>query len=154
MVGFLLLIAAPVVCAIGSVIARRAEQHRQSQRWKQLLIQALPELRSDLSTSRVPHLSDRQLEMELLLMNVSTKAETLAAALAAEADAGETAVANPESSQSRLRRWREARKAAAHAHDAYAEAIDEFHEFLHTLPPPLRARAAERGAIALAISPA
>ena len=156
MVGLLLLIAAPLVCAIGSVIARRAEHrfepHRQSQRHKQLLIQALPELERGLPTTRVPHLSDRRLEMELLLMNVGTKAELLAAALAAEAEAGET-IADIDSSQSGLRRWRTARKAAAQAYDAYAEAINEFHEFLHSLPPPMRARAAERGAIALAINP-
>jgi hypothetical protein len=154
MVGFLLLIAAPVACAIGSVIARRAEQHRQSARHTLLLIQALPDLGSDLPTTRVPNLSDRRLEMELLLMNLSTKAESLTAALAAEAGAGETAIADNESPQSALGRWQDARKAAAQAQESYAEAVDEFHQFLLTLPPPLRARATERGAIALAISPA
>jgi hypothetical protein len=153
MVGFLLLIAAPLVCAIGSVIAGRAEQHRQSQRRKQLLIQALPELGSDRPTTTVPDFSDRRLEMELLLMNLSAKAGMLVEALASEAGAGETAIAGTESTQSALRRWQEARKAAVQAQEVYAEAIDEFHQFLHTLPPPLRARATERGAIVLVINP-
>ena len=92
--------------------------------------------------------------MELLLMNLSTKAEMLAEALAAEAESGETAIADTESSQYCLRRWQESRRAVAQAQKAYAEATDEFHEFLQTLPPPLQARAAERGAFALAINPA
>ena len=151
--------AVPVACAIGGVIARKAEhrfeQHRHSQRRKQLLIQVLPELGSDLSLARVPQISDRRFEMELLLMQLSAKAEILVEALAAEAESGEGAIAeDTESSQSCLGRWQEARRGVQQAQEAYAEAIDEYHEFLHSLPPPLRARAAQRGAIAMAINPA
>ena len=38
--------------------------------------------------------------------------------------------------------------------DGFATTADAFREFLHSLPPPLRAKAAARGAFAIAISPA
>jgi hypothetical protein len=155
MVGFLLLIGAPVTCAIGIAFARRAELRFEQHRRKQLLTQAISELGSDLSIARVPNLSNRRLEMELLLLNLNTRAEILVEALSAETESGQRAIAEDnESSHSYFRRWQESRSAVQQAQEAYAEAIDEFHEFLHSLPPPLRAKAAERGAIALAINPA
>jgi hypothetical protein len=156
--GFLFSIAASGACAIGVVIAKKTEhwhrQQRHSRRRKQLLIQALHEVGRDRSIARAPRLSDRQFEMELLLMDMSAKAEILTEALAFEAEIGRKAIEEDTENPACLSQWQQARRAVQQAQEVYSEALDDYLEFLHSLPPPLRAAAAERGAFAMAISPA
>jgi hypothetical protein len=156
--GFLFSLAATGACAIGVVIAKKTEhwhrQQRHSRRRKQLLIQALHEVGTDLSIARTPRLSDRQFELELLLMDMSAKAEMLMEALTFEAEFGQKAIEEDTENPVSLSHWQEARRGVQDAQEVYSEALDNYLEFLHTLPPPLRAAAAERGAFAMAISPA
>ena len=156
--GFLFSIAASGACAIGVVIAKKTEhwhqQQRHSKRRKQLLIQALKDVGTDLSIARSPRLSDRQFEMELLLMDLSAKAEMLMEALTVEAQFGQRAIEEDTENPACLSQWQEARRGVQDAQEVYSEALDNYLEFLHSLPPPLRATAAERGALAMAVSPA
>jgi hypothetical protein len=92
--------------------------------------------------------------MELLLMDMSAKAEILTEALAFEAEIGRKAIEEDTENPACLSQWQQARRAVQQAQEVYSEALDDYLEFLHSLPPPLRAAAAERGAFAMAISPA
>src|SRR5580704_7207522 len=138
--GFLILIEASAGCAVGALIGwkaeRRYEQHRQSQRRKQALIQALHAQNSEPSITGNPHFSDKGFQMELLLMNLTAKTEALREALTSEAELGEKAIGTGAG----IGQWEEARRAVAQAQEVYSESLDAFREFLHSLPPPLRAK--------------
>jgi hypothetical protein len=155
--GFLILIEASCACAIAALTASKAElwyeDNRQSQRRQQALKQVLNKSEGELCT-RSLRLSDRQFEMELLLMHLSSNATLLMQALATEVKCGEKAGATTTESPLWFGQWQEARRAVEQAQVVYTEAQDAYHEFLRSLPPPMRAKAVERGALAMAASPA
>ena len=155
--AFLILTLASAACAMAIVIAwktqRLYEQQRDFRR-EQLLFQSLRKVNTDLVTIRSLHLSDSQFEMELVLMNLRRKAEILMQALSAEAESGNRAISMGFDTPAGLEEWQGSRISVEQSQEVYNEALDAYYEFLHTLPPPLRAKAAERASFALQISPA
>jgi hypothetical protein len=134
--------------------AERRNQQNRDLRREQLLIRALQEARSEVWTGSKLHLSDTRLEMELLLMNLRTSAETLTDALAAEAEKGNRAITTDSDGVTCLGQWQDAQSDVEQAQEVYNDALDEYREFLRALPPPLQAKAAERAGFSMEILPA
>jgi hypothetical protein len=146
----LLLACAIVALIVARIVDRRGKQQRQHH--ERLLIQALRLGAPEPSVSRIFGSSERRLEMELLLMALQSAGEVLGAALAAEARVGNNPGLDDFASTASLHDWVEARRTVTRAQFVYDDAAEAYHEFLETLPPPLRTGAAERGARLMAIS--
>ncbi|HXK07774.1 MAG TPA: hypothetical protein VMS37_35600 [Verrucomicrobiae bacterium] len=140
----LMLIEISATCVFGSLVlahrvARRLDERRRALRREQLLMESLQHTGAELPASGKVNLSVRKLEMELLLLELETAGERLTKALTAEAasnlDAGT---------------WHDARRDVATAEENYRCALADYREFMHALPPPMQAHAAERGARVLA----
>lgn len=83
--------------------------------------------------------------METLLANVRTAADTLVAALGAEQQVGSRVCGPDAQAPSLFEEWAASRRADEQAHEVYNQAVQEYREFVHSLAPPLRAEAAQRG---------
>ena len=86
--------------------------------------------------------------MDRLLERLTKSADTLAEALAAESDASQLSA----DSAVPIDRWKEARARVAQAQEVHNRAVIEYREFVQDLPVPLRAKAAERGIVAMKVS--
>jgi len=120
------------------------QERRQSKRREQLLIQGLHQANTEWQGNRCL-VSGRQLEMEVLLTNVKTAADSLVAALAAEEELGALLCESDGKDPSLRVQWEASRKVGEEAHDVYIEAVQEYREFVQSLAPPLRLQAAQRG---------
>jgi hypothetical protein len=87
--------------------------------------------------------------MDVLLEELEAVSEALTKALAAEADLGGnySETLNPSSCMARLH---EARTQVQRAHEAYIRKANAYRQFVQSLPPPLRAKAIERGSRTMA----
>jgi hypothetical protein len=142
-------IACTVGALVGQQVARRYTHYRGSQRRGQLLVQALRETGSGPLTPSKAHLSPRRAEMENLLAGLQAASEALAVALETEALTGQ-AVDNGDGPEPyTLQHWQAARAAVGLAQETYNQAAGDYREFVQTLPPPLRAIAAQRGFVAM-----
>ena len=99
-----------------------------------------------------PNLSDRRLEMELLLFNLGAAGKDLLAALATEAQVGDQFFNPKPDAGSSLEQWVESRQAVLKAQIAYERAANDYRSFINSLAPPLRAVAAARGAGPMALT--
>ena len=99
-----------------------------------------------------PNLSDRRLEMELLLFNLGAAGKDLLAALATEAQVGDQFFNPKPDASSSLEQWVDSRQAVLKAQIAYERAANDYRSFINSLAPPLRAVAAARGAGPMALT--
>lgn len=151
----LMLIEISIGAAVSTAVGIRLKNYRrlrQSRRREQLLIQGLHQTSIDRPVLTRRLVSTRQSEMESLLLHVRARGEVLVAALAAEAQLGGTLCAEPTKDESLFEQWKVTRSVAEQAEEAYEQAVEQYREFVQSLPPPMRASAAERGVTAMSIA--
>jgi hypothetical protein len=129
--------------AIGIALSNY-RRSRQSRHREQILIQGLHQANISQAVPNRHLVSVRQSEMEGLLENVRIAADGLLAAFAAEKEASVKLSAAPENNPALFEEWSASRRADEQAHEDYDLAIQEYREFIQSLAPPLRAKAAKR----------
>jgi len=137
---------------------------QQSPTFKHLAVQARHRAETGSLPSPVQQFRERRLQLELLLWEVRAAAKALTIALDDETRSGLRAVAldgefkkvgrADREFASALAEWQGYRHEVERAQAAYCRASNAYREFVQYLPPHLRTKAEERGARAMAISPA
>ena len=157
-----MLLEMSIACAVGTIVVTtlnsRYRHHHDPQRRGKILGQVLRH-----ANRSKHHFSERESQLEVLLLELTVAAEMLTEALDAEAESGRRALASDgevaaenspggQEPVAALIQWRERRSEVQRSQDAYCRAADAFREFAESLPQPLRAKAAERGRLAMSIS--
>ncbi|PWT86499.1 MAG: hypothetical protein C5B58_01310 [Acidobacteria bacterium] len=142
-----------LVLVIIGAVAAKVVNHRRGPRLppnptEQLVVQGLEEAVEESTASQEIEISEPHAEMDRLLKELESASEALAAALAAEAEFGR----QDSHAEFAMARWQQARHNVLGAQEAYTKASDAYRDFVHSLPPPLRANAAARGARAMTTS--
>jgi hypothetical protein len=143
-----MMIQATTVSALATAIGialNNYRRRRQSRRREHVLIQGLHRANITRPVVNRRLVSMRQSEMEGLLERVSTTADILLEALAAEKLAVDRVREGPANDLFLFEEWQACRRADERAHDAYNLATQEYREFVQSLAPPLRAEADRRG---------
>ena len=122
-----------------------------AKRRKQMLIQGLNQVSADWRAFKSRLELAKLSELEILVRDVRALGEVLVAALAAQAELGQT-VCTPSNDKLLYTHWKRRKNAVDCAQKAYDEAGEKYREFVQSLPPQLRAKARERDIPALAIA--
>jgi hypothetical protein len=90
--------------------------------------------------------------MAELLDVVAKAAAALVRALAVEEQLGAELDAAGTTAASLVEQWRVSRSMVEQAQQGYYEAVEQYREFVHSLPPPLRSKAAAQGCTAMTLA--
>jgi hypothetical protein len=146
-------IGSALVTAVGMGLMNHLRQQECRRRERRLLIEGLQQA----SFERQPVLgsspsSTRQSEMEELLEVVGKASAALVHALAVEEQWTAKLDGAGTTSPSLLEPWSMSRGLVEQAQQEYYEAVEQYREFVHSLAPPLRPKAAARGCTAMTLA--
>lgn len=146
-------IGSAVASVVGIGLKNYQRQRESRRRARQLLIQGLHQASMErrpvvISSSA----STRRSDMENLLDGVTNAAAALVQALAVEEQLGAALGAPDTKSPSLVEQWRMSRSLVEQAQQEYYKAVGKYREYVHSLAPALRAKAAERGCTAMTLA--
>jgi hypothetical protein len=145
--------SAAVAIAVGIGLMHHLRQQECRRRERHLLIEGLHQASIERRpVLRCPPASTRQSEMEELLDVVGKAAAALAQALAVEEQLGAKLYAAGTTSPSLFEQWRVSRSSVERAQQEYHKTVEQYREFVHSLAPPLRSKAAARGCVAMTLA--
>jgi hypothetical protein len=138
---------ATIIALLVVVLIANRPQWARSHGWRNYrLLRSFPAVSQSV---KVP-LSVRQVQLEVLLTDLRSISEVLSAALDAEAQFGEEALAaQTTDAESAVARWLQSRSNVECAQSKYTQAVRDYQQFVEQLPPPLRIGASERGTRAM-----
>ena len=142
-------IASAVTSAVGFGLMNYMRQRESRRLGRQLLIEGLHQA----SMERQPApCSPQPSEMEVLLDAVGKAAAALLQALAAEEQLKDAPGMSNMNSPDLVEQWQMTRSLTEQAQRDYYQAVGQDREFVHSLAPPLRPKAAARGCVAMTLA--
>ena len=128
------------------------KQRQLAKRRDRILVQGLQQVSTDWMEYRSRLESTRIMEMETYLLEVRSTGEYLSGALAAQSRWWQMR-GTTKNQAFILKQWKASQSIAGQAQKAYDEAIEQYQEFVQSLPAALRSKAVERGnTVALAVN--
>jgi hypothetical protein len=144
---------AAMAIAVGIGLMNHLRQQECRRRERHFLIEGLHQASIERGpVLRCPPASTRQSEMEKLLDVVGKAAAVLEQLLAVEEQLEAELYAAGTESPSLLEQWKMRRSLVEQAQQEYYKAVEQYREFVYSLAPPLRSKAAARGCVAMTLA--